>query len=251
MRKGIKMIIALITVLVVLIGTTFAAEEGLFNGFKVVNVVVDGNKIAGDVPAINFYGKTMVPIKVVGEALKATITWDAKTNTAIINSAKGVATNTKDMDLIKLYSRIANYYNTLEGLSRSISDFSNGFANAFDSVTYYNDSSLVNTRIEQFNQGPVKNYNDYLAISEQIIKEAKQKGIDITDSKDILDKCEEAIDYYTQASDYLKTYANNKYFREANGNSYLEFSGKGFDSAFEARKLSYEGYNKYYQKTQE
>ena len=73
-------------VLLLLIGAAgFASMYGFFEGYQIVKVVVDGQEIKGDVPAINFKGRTMVPVRFVSEALGADVTWDATNYTAIIN----------------------------------------------------------------------------------------------------------------------------------------------------------------------
>lgn len=60
------------------------ALHGAFEGFPIVRVVVNGVAVQGDVPAINFRGRTMVPVRFVSEALGATVGWDAATWTASI-----------------------------------------------------------------------------------------------------------------------------------------------------------------------
>ena len=57
-----------------------------FEGYPIVKVIVDGKEIKGDVPAINFKGRTMVPVRFVSEALGADIAWDAEKETAVITT---------------------------------------------------------------------------------------------------------------------------------------------------------------------
>jgi len=52
-----------------------------FKGMKMVNIVVGGRRIIGDVPAILLNGRTMVPLRVIGEALGADIVWNQSTYT--------------------------------------------------------------------------------------------------------------------------------------------------------------------------
>lgn len=51
-----------------------------------VNVNVDGRKIKTDVPAVNYKGNTVVPIRFVSEELGAEVGWDAKSRSAIITT---------------------------------------------------------------------------------------------------------------------------------------------------------------------
>jgi len=64
-----------------------AGQHGHFEGFPVVKVLVNGQEIASDVPAVNFHGRTMVPVRFVVEALGAKVNWDEETWTAAINTS--------------------------------------------------------------------------------------------------------------------------------------------------------------------
>lgn len=93
MRKKIA-VVGVCVVLLLLFGAVgFASMHGLFEGYPVVKVVVNGQEIKGDVPAINFKGRTMVPVRFVSEALGADIAWDAENETVIIKT-DGTAVST-------------------------------------------------------------------------------------------------------------------------------------------------------------
>lgn len=86
MRKKIA-VVGVCVVLLLLFGAVgFASMHGLFEGYPVVKVIVDGQEVKGDVPAINFKGRTMVPVRFVSEALGADIAWDAENETVIIGT---------------------------------------------------------------------------------------------------------------------------------------------------------------------
>jgi len=57
-------------------------RHGHFEGFPIVKVLVNGQEVASDVPAVNFYGRTMVPVRFVAEALGYSVGWDEETWTA-------------------------------------------------------------------------------------------------------------------------------------------------------------------------
>jgi len=84
----IRVALAVLACLLLLgVSTAYAARMyGEYNGFPIVKVVVDGQVIMGDVPAINFHGRTMVPVRFVAEALGADVGWDPATETAMICS---------------------------------------------------------------------------------------------------------------------------------------------------------------------
>lgn len=73
-------------VLVLLSGVAFAATWGQYQGFSIVRVTIDGQTVQSDVPAINFYGRTMVPLRVISETLGVKVTWDQENTTAIVQS---------------------------------------------------------------------------------------------------------------------------------------------------------------------
>ncbi len=58
-----------------------------------IRVFVNGNEIKSDVPAQSIQGRTMVPLRAIGEALGADVKWDAGSNSVIITSANQPATS--------------------------------------------------------------------------------------------------------------------------------------------------------------
>ncbi|MEW9671073.1 copper amine oxidase N-terminal domain-containing protein [Ammoniphilus sp. 3BR4] len=73
----------------VLSGTVLAVSNGMFKGFQIVNVVIGGNQVKGDVPAIVLDGRTMVPLRTVSESLGANVQWDAGSKTVKIQASNG------------------------------------------------------------------------------------------------------------------------------------------------------------------
>jgi len=86
MCKKVAVVSICVVFILVLSAVSFASMHGLFEGYPIVKVIVDGQEIKGDVPAINFKGRTMVPVRFVSEALGADITWDAENETVIIST---------------------------------------------------------------------------------------------------------------------------------------------------------------------
>jgi hypothetical protein len=68
-------------------GSALAAGgiNGMFEGFPIVLVKVNGRLAQGDVPAVNFFGRTLVPVRLVTEQLGATVEWDPDTWTASVS----------------------------------------------------------------------------------------------------------------------------------------------------------------------
>ncbi|MGE5579279.1 MAG: copper amine oxidase N-terminal domain-containing protein [Bacillota bacterium] len=69
----------------------FSADSinGVYGGYPIVRLQANGQPVQSDVPAVSFYGRTMVPIRFVAEQLGARVDWDPNTWTASILS-KGI-----------------------------------------------------------------------------------------------------------------------------------------------------------------
>ena len=80
-----RKVMLLLTCLVALSGAVAIASPPTFEGFPVVNVTVNGTPIKSDVPAVLFNGRTMLPLRAVGEAMGAAVSWDQATYTAILS----------------------------------------------------------------------------------------------------------------------------------------------------------------------
>ncbi|RJQ07583.1 MAG: copper amine oxidase N-terminal domain-containing protein [Bacillota bacterium] len=77
--------LALALILVSTVGLA-ASGWGHYEGFPVVRVLIDGKELVNDVPAINFHGRTLVPLRVISEYLGAEVGWDQETYTATVDS---------------------------------------------------------------------------------------------------------------------------------------------------------------------
>lgn len=94
-KKPVVLVVCLIMV-ALFSAVSFASMHGLFEGYPVIKVTVNGQEIKGDVPAINFKGRTMVPVRFVSEALGTDITWDAENETVIISTDGTAAPTPKE-----------------------------------------------------------------------------------------------------------------------------------------------------------
>jgi len=78
-----KLIISVFVVLFVLTAVVTAGGiNGDYQGFPIVNVLVNGEKVESQVPAINFKGSTLLPVRAIAEATKSLVEWDGNTWTA-------------------------------------------------------------------------------------------------------------------------------------------------------------------------
>lgn len=79
-----KRIITILSVIALFsTGVVFAANvNGIYKGFPIANVNINGVKIASDVPAILFDSRTLLPVRAVAESMNSVVQWDQKTQTA-------------------------------------------------------------------------------------------------------------------------------------------------------------------------
>ena len=85
------LIVALVLVLVMGVGTALALEP--------IKIIVNGREVVGDTPAQIINGRTMVPIRMVAEALGADVRWDEGNRQVLITSAK---VNEETWNLLKV-----------------------------------------------------------------------------------------------------------------------------------------------------
>ncbi|MDD3168861.1 MAG: stalk domain-containing protein [Eubacteriales bacterium] len=80
-----RIITILFVIAILSTGVIFAANvNGLYKGFPIANVNLNGIKITSDVPAILFDSRTLLPVRSVTEAMNSVVQWDQKTQTATI-----------------------------------------------------------------------------------------------------------------------------------------------------------------------
>lgn len=125
-----KIIISVIISVLLISSVVYADEQGMFQGFKIVNVTVDGKAVQGDTPAILFNGRTMVPLKFVSDAMGATTNWDGSTNTAQIISKQSQDTKQRSVQ------EAIDELNAVYGLSLKTEADLNSVSNA-DLVSQY------------------------------------------------------------------------------------------------------------------
>jgi hypothetical protein len=68
-------------------GVTAASVQGEYRGYPVVNVVVNGQAVVGEVPGINLEGTTLVPLRAVSETFGADVAWNGETSTVSLTTA--------------------------------------------------------------------------------------------------------------------------------------------------------------------
>jgi len=68
----------------------FATARGTYKGLQVVGVLVNGQELKSDVPAVVMDDRTLLPVRAVAEALGAKVEWDEATYTAKVTLPRDV-----------------------------------------------------------------------------------------------------------------------------------------------------------------
>lgn len=84
--------------------------NGDYKGYSIVNLKVDNQDTSPNVPAINFEGTTMVPIRFVSESLGSDVSWRDDTQTVYITSKKN------SIKFMKLHHNLSNAYQDSMGI---------------------------------------------------------------------------------------------------------------------------------------
>ena len=82
MKKRLLIILTCIFILSTVL-ITFS-NNGEYEGFSIVNVFINNKRVKSDVPAVIFYGKTMMPVREVSEAMRSIVEWNSTTRTVSI-----------------------------------------------------------------------------------------------------------------------------------------------------------------------
>lgn len=90
MRKVIRMILVIVAVSIV--ASTVLAAGITYKGYNVINVVLNGQALTSDVPAINLDGRTMLPVRAIAEAVGADVQWDEATQTVTLTTGAAAPT---------------------------------------------------------------------------------------------------------------------------------------------------------------
>lgn len=195
-RKYKQLIIGTVIGLTIASAGTALAYNGSFSGFPVVNVNLNGNHIVSDVPAIDIYGTTMVPLRVISESFGANVSWDQDTQSVSIQNGVSILNGSnidwsgfyKDEILkLKLYNKIADEYRKLTVISDVLGHVQDDLINNYPSLAI----TALNEAVAMYNDD-IKNVNS-------LITEANKSNIDITDMNYILTQYSNVIDQYRTA----------------------------------------------------
>lgn len=76
----------ILTTVVMLATATAYAVHQQYRGMPIVKVLVNGNPLRSDVPAVIVDGRTLMPVRAVAEALGADVQWDGELSTVHLST---------------------------------------------------------------------------------------------------------------------------------------------------------------------
>lgn len=209
MKLQKRVIVLILVVIVLFSGAVFANSiNGNFEGFSVVNVFINGKKTQGDVPAINFHGRTMVPVRLVSEGLGANVKWDNDTYSVYIEDNSKNSYSQEDINKLKFYSRISNHYKKIKDIGESLSNTSQDLSTCATEIIIFNKSQGLSKAIEYYGDR-VDWYTEILKPTNDIVLEGLSQGLDISDMKVILDNYYQAINHYNDAIQSLIDFSSS------------------------------------------
>lgn len=210
-----------------------AGTVGEYRGHPIVNVVVNGKQVKGEVPGINMEGTTLVPLKVVSEALGAKVSWDQSTSTASITTAAASeppvpakqAENTqkrKQVEQVRdIYEKAEAYIGNLELVRERIR-----IAKEFYDIKKNDQQFRAMT--ELYWKTFEESYSRILTeTSSAEMNEAKQAGVLGADLLKALDAAHNSMMYYQYSYDHFTRYVSLKQ------DTFLDFYITSYATAFD------------------
>lgn len=197
-----KTVVLLLACVLVLSGITFAASSGYFEGFRIVNVNINGKNVVGDVPAVMLNGRTMVPLRVISETFGADVNWNNTTYTATLKTnSNGISDTLKEAIIFsEHYSKLSKFGHSLGYHGSNLESNANRILRGetlLDS-TY----ELMYTNHNYF----VERYNELLSENEALAKELSSYSAEFTKINEIMNNYYDALEKYARGlerMDYL------------------------------------------------
>jgi tetratricopeptide (TPR) repeat protein len=194
-------------------------------------IVVNGLQVFSDVPPQLINGRTMVPIRAVSEALGAEVTWNNSTRSVEITKNNEVVINevnnnkTSDLTMLKLYIKLANHYYNLGQINDRIIDLFIELETKKSTRETYKIFNKLDDVIDSC--------KSIRKVNQQLIDEANEAGINLTDTNEILLRYDNAIAHFEKAK--------NVFFH--NEDKYASYIHMGLDESMVGAHKAREGYN--------
>jgi hypothetical protein len=216
--------------------TAFAAGiNGEYKGHPIVQVVVNGKTVSGEVPGINMDGTTLVPLRVVSEALGAQVEWDQATATASVTlAAQPVSPKPGEADQQQEDAEKNELLKKLDQLSGKALKYAEQLADLRERISIakqYYDIRKEDYRIASMNEGFWKTFTDQYDAMFEAIEDLQEAGnryhIDRLELVKAVQQTQTAFSSYKMSVEHLKQYV------ATGNNQFLEFYILSYSQAFE------------------
>lgn len=247
-----KKIILVAAMFLLFSGVVSAASiNGDYKGNPIVKLKSKGVLVdSGEVPAMIYDGKTLVPISALRN-LGAEVTWDAKSYSVDVNFPNNQLNNQNkndDIKTIKLYMKIANHYKRLALQGEMLHAIGESYSTLFDAIQLNLPAkSFLDKSFNMLNDR-INSYNDFIQKNEDMINEANLSGIDISNMRNILGNYNKSIDYYKLSYEGISSYYSN--INDSNFSKYLDNKASADSLVNGSLLMSDNGYFDYYDKSQ-
>ncbi|GAA3405985.1 stalk domain-containing protein [Paenibacillus hodogayensis] len=195
-----------------------AGTTGEYKGYPVVNVVVNGKEVRGEVPGINMEGNTLIPLKVVSEALGAKVGWDQATATATVTTTAAASSpagsptsgQAEDPEKRKLVQSVRDLSKKIDAYIDELSTIRERIRIAKE----FYDIKKNDHYFKPMNEFYWKSFEDrYWAIvtetSGSAMNEARQKGLLDKKLMESLDNAQTSMQNYKNAVDHFSRYVSS------------------------------------------
>lgn len=243
MKKTVVLILACI---LVLSGITFAASNGYFEGFRIVNVNINGKNVVGDVPAVMLNGRTMVPLRVISETFGADVNWNNNTYTATLTTNSSGISNTLKVAITfsEHYSKLLKYGHSLGAHGSYLESNANRLlrGEALTTSTYDLMFTNHNSLVEQ--------YNKILSENEALEKSLPSYSAEFTKINGILNNYYDALEKYARGLERMDSMVSstNNTDKIVNSEFVFEYSLYGRGSAMLGQTSSETNYDDWFGK---
>lgn len=247
MKKKIILLVAALMIFAT--GVSASSLNGEYKGNPIVKLKSSGSLVdTGDVPAMIYDGKTMVPIAALRN-LGANVSWNADTYSVDV-SLPTTSSSVSDIRVLsnKMNAKIANMYKITETLSDDMKDYSDILSTYFSGHNYNYSSALSDVKLNASLQLLIDSYNVVSDRYNIIIRE--YPNIDFRDLYNLVQNNYKALDQYKAATTHITNwnYYKNIYDTsnsQSSFNSYLSIQNDAFNLAIQAKYSARTNYDKY------
>jgi hypothetical protein len=212
-----------------------ASVWGSYKGNDIIRITSNGAAIkTTDVPAINYNGRTMIPINMLLQ-LGIPYTWDQTNKTVDVTVTSSTVSSSITTDSIKNAVKYADFFHNLESLGESLSRISSEYFTAASNIIANSPSS----------KETLNNANDHLNSIIEFYNASYEEAKRYSDNdlNYVLTNYYDSIDYYKKMDSALNSYYSNR--SSENMTAFTSSNTLGIKSAINGTKKANQKYTDY------